>query len=185
MLHQHVPRIIPVKRSGDAPYLTGLAAGDRVQSRRMSVACVSIDHSGFRASMLTILYCLLVVVACGSLIDPGFSYFVVVPAGLLIGLLLTNLSFLIRPMSAPARMRDARRRWSMCCITSRMPPQLDPASGATRQPTGLARGTAPACLSYDRRACAAAEWARPPRSMFCSILAALIPRWPGPIPAGR
>ena len=71
------------------------------------MAYASIDHSDFRASLWTILYCLLVVVGCGSQIDPGVSYFVAVPAGLFIGSQLTSLSFLIRLRSAPARMRDA------------------------------------------------------------------------------
>ncbi len=54
-----------------------------------------LDRPNLRASLWAILYCLLVVVGCGSMLDAGVSYFVVVPVGLFVFPLLASAPFLI------------------------------------------------------------------------------------------
>ena len=59
-----------------------------------------LDRANLRASLWAILYCLLVVVGCSSMLDLGISYFVVVPVGLFVFPLLTSVPFLIWLKSA-------------------------------------------------------------------------------------
>ena len=59
-----------------------------------------IDRSNFRACLWAILYCLLIVVGCGSMIEQEVSYFVVVPIGLFAFPVLASLPFLFRFGSA-------------------------------------------------------------------------------------
>lgn len=56
---------------------------------------VVIDRSNLRASLWAILYCLLIAVGCGAMIEQGISYFVVVPVGLFVFPVLASLPFLI------------------------------------------------------------------------------------------
>ena len=54
-----------------------------------------LDLPNLRASLWAVLYSLLVVVGCGSMLDVGISYFVVVPVGLFVFPLLASAPFLI------------------------------------------------------------------------------------------
>ncbi len=56
---------------------------------------IVLDRPNLRASLWAILYSLLVVVGCGSMLDVGISYFVVVPVGLFVFPLLASVPFLI------------------------------------------------------------------------------------------
>lgn len=56
---------------------------------------IVIDRPNLRASLWAILYSLLVVVGCSSMIDVGVSYYVVVPVGLFVFPLLASAPFLI------------------------------------------------------------------------------------------
>ena len=60
-----------------------------------------LDRANLRASLWAVLYSLLVVVGCGSMIDAGVSYYVVVPAGLFIFPLLASAPFFfwLRPQT--------------------------------------------------------------------------------------
>ncbi len=60
-----------------------------------------LDRANLRASLWAILYSLMVVVGCGSMIEAGVSYYVVVPAGLFVFPLLASAPFFIwlRPTS--------------------------------------------------------------------------------------
>ena len=59
-----------------------------------------IDRTNFRASLWAILYCLLLAVGCGAMIEAEVSFFVVVPVGLFVFPLLASLPFVIRFRSA-------------------------------------------------------------------------------------
>ena len=59
-----------------------------------------LDRANLRASLWAILYCLLGVVGCSSMLDLGISYFVVVPVGLFVFPLLASVPFLIWLKSA-------------------------------------------------------------------------------------
>ncbi len=61
-----------------------------------------LDRPNLRASLWAILYSLLVVVGCSSMIDLGISYYVVVPVGLFVFPLLASAPFLIW-LRAPSR----------------------------------------------------------------------------------
>ena len=67
---------------------------------------VLIDRSNLRACLWAILYCLLIVVGCGAMIEQEVSYFVVVPVGLFAFPLLASLPFMIRFGSAGSSTRD-------------------------------------------------------------------------------
>ena len=67
---------------------------------------VVIDRSNLRACLWAILYCLLIVVGCGAMIEQEVSYFVVVPVGLFVFPLLASLPFMIRFRSAAPQARD-------------------------------------------------------------------------------
>ncbi len=54
-----------------------------------------LDRPNLRASLWAVLYSLLVVVGCGSMLDVGISYFVVVPVGLFVFPLLASAPFLV------------------------------------------------------------------------------------------
>ncbi len=54
-----------------------------------------LDRSNLRASLWTVLYSLLVVVVCGSMIEAGVSYFIVVPIGLFALPLVASAPFLL------------------------------------------------------------------------------------------
>ena len=54
-----------------------------------------LDRPNLRASLWAVLYSLLVVVGCGSMLEVGVSYFVVVPVGLFVFPLLASTPFLI------------------------------------------------------------------------------------------
>ena len=54
-----------------------------------------LDRHNLRASSWAILYCLLMVVGCSTMIDVGISYYVVVPVGLFVFSLLASAPFLI------------------------------------------------------------------------------------------
>ena len=54
-----------------------------------------LDRPNLRASLWAVLYCLLVVVGCSTMIDVGISYYVVVPVGLFVFPLLASAPFLI------------------------------------------------------------------------------------------
>ena len=64
-----------------------------------------LDRPNLRASLWAVLYSLLVVVGCSSMIDAGISYYVVVPVGLFVFPLLASAPFLIwlRPPSPDKR----------------------------------------------------------------------------------
>ena len=64
---------------------------------------VVIDRSNLRACLWSILYCLLIAVGCGAMIERGVSYFVVVPVGLFVFPLLASLPFLLWLKSAGRR----------------------------------------------------------------------------------
>ena len=55
---------------------------------------MALDRTNLRACLWTILYCLLVVVGSGTMLDLGVSYFVVVPVALFGFPLLASLPFL-------------------------------------------------------------------------------------------
>ena len=55
-----------------------------------------IDRSNLRACLWAVLYCLLIVVGCGSMIEHGVSYFVVAPVGLFVFPVVASLPFVIR-----------------------------------------------------------------------------------------
>ena len=65
-----------------------------------------IDRSNLRACLWAILYCLLIVVGCGAMIEQKISYFIVVPIGLFVFPVLASLPFLIRPGSVDPPPRD-------------------------------------------------------------------------------
>lgn len=67
---------------------------------------VVIDRSNLRACLWAILYCLLIVVGCGAMIEQEVSYFVVVPVGLFVFPLLASLPFMIWFRSAGPTTRD-------------------------------------------------------------------------------
>ena len=67
---------------------------------------VVIDRSNLRACLWAILYCLLIVVGCGSMIEQEISFFVVVPVGLFVFPLLASLPFVIRFRSAGPPTRN-------------------------------------------------------------------------------
>ncbi len=62
--------------------------------------CTLLDRNNLRASLWAILYCLLVVVGCGLMLDLGVSYFVVVPVALFVFPLLASVPFMVwlRPL---------------------------------------------------------------------------------------
>jgi len=64
---------------------------------------VVIDRSNLRACLWSILYCLLIAVGCGAMVEQGVSYFVVVPVGLFVFPLLASLPFLLWLKSAGRR----------------------------------------------------------------------------------
>ena len=53
-----------------------------------------LDLGNLRASLWAILYSLLIVLVCGSLIDAGFSHVIVVPIGLFALPLIASVPFL-------------------------------------------------------------------------------------------
>ena len=53
-----------------------------------------IDRSNLRASLWAVLYTLLVVIVCGSMIDAGVSHFIVVPIALFALPLVASVPFL-------------------------------------------------------------------------------------------
>ena len=65
-----------------------------------------IDRTNLRASLWAILYCLLVVVGCGAMLELGVSYFVAAPVGLFVFPLLASLPFVIRFRSTGRPVRD-------------------------------------------------------------------------------
>ena len=65
-----------------------------------------IDRSNLRACLWAILYCLLIVVGCGAMIEQKISYFIVVPIGLFVFPVLASLPFLIRLGSVDPPPRD-------------------------------------------------------------------------------
>lgn len=67
---------------------------------------VVIDRSNLRACLWAILYCLLIAVGCGAMIEQEISYFVVVPVGLFVFPLLASLPFVIWFRSAGPPTRD-------------------------------------------------------------------------------
>ncbi len=56
---------------------------------------IVLDRSNLRASLWAVVYCLLVVVGSGSLLELGVSYYVVVPAALFVFPLLASAPFLV------------------------------------------------------------------------------------------
>ena len=56
---------------------------------------IVLDRPNLRASLWAILYSLLVVIGCSSMIDVGVSYYVVAPVGLFVFPLLASAPFLI------------------------------------------------------------------------------------------
>ena len=64
-----------------------------------------LDRANLRASLWAVLYSLLVVVGCGSMIELGVSYYIVVPAGLFVFPLLASAPFFIwlRPLTRNSR----------------------------------------------------------------------------------
>jgi hypothetical protein len=70
--------------------------GDGLNSAPIkSESSIVLDRPNLRASLWAILYSLLVVVGCSSMIDLGISYYVVVPVGLFVFPLLASAPFLI------------------------------------------------------------------------------------------
>ena len=67
---------------------------------------VVIDRSNLRACLWAILYCLLIAVGCGAMIEQEISYFVVVPVGLFVFPLVASLPFVIWFRSAGPPTRD-------------------------------------------------------------------------------
>ena len=67
---------------------------------------VVIDRSNLRACLWAIIYCLLIVVGCGAMIEQEISFFVVVPVGLFVFPLLASLPFVIRSRSAGPSARN-------------------------------------------------------------------------------
>lgn len=67
---------------------------------------VVIDRSNLRACLWAIIYCLLIVVGCGAMIEQEISFFVVVPVGLFVFPLLASLPFVIRSRSADPSARN-------------------------------------------------------------------------------
>lgn len=53
-----------------------------------------LDRANFRASLWAVLYSLLIVLVCGSLIEAGVAHAIVVPIGLFALPLLASLPFL-------------------------------------------------------------------------------------------
>jgi hypothetical protein len=58
-----------------------------------------LDRANLRASLWAVLYTLLVVAVCGSMVEMGLSYFVVVPVGLFVLPFVASAPFLfwLRP----------------------------------------------------------------------------------------
>ncbi len=58
-----------------------------------------VDRANLRASLWSALYCLLVVLVCGALVEGGVSLLVTVPVGLFVLPLLASVPFLfwLRP----------------------------------------------------------------------------------------
>lgn len=65
-----------------------------------------LDRPNLRASLWAVLYSLLVVVGCGSMLEVGVSYYVVVPVGLFVFPLLASAPFLIW-LRSPSRSPGA------------------------------------------------------------------------------
>ncbi len=86
--------------------LDGFCAGRLNATTLVSGTSGLIDRTNLRASLWAILYCMLLAIGCGAMIEAEVSFFVVVPVGLFVFPLLASLPFVIRFRPAGRAARD-------------------------------------------------------------------------------